>query len=223
MGFILQSKEAGVKDMIMSLGLLCTVSLLLALLSLVFLLKVSPVRREKLLEYAGVYEVTLALGALSLSLDICCLLVCAIQFVFAVKLVRAAHGRARTIKYLKEASITRTCAITGFFVSIPVFLTGLILYTFLHFESTPAIVTSVVIGLGIVFCGGAVVHNVFVWQREKSKVIGPGNGETAKHGRTILLGTELEKSGLPQATVDLSNGANATVISAKGLELSTLV
>ena len=93
--FILQSKEAGVKDMIMSLGLLCTVSLLLALLSLVFLLKVSPVRREKLLEYAGVYEVTLALGALSLSLDICCLLVCAIQFVFAVKLVRAAHGRAR--------------------------------------------------------------------------------------------------------------------------------
>ena len=42
---------------------------------------------------------------------------------------------------------------------------GLILYTFLHFESTPAIVTSVVIGLGIVFCGGAVVHNVFVWQK----------------------------------------------------------
>ena len=93
--FILQSKDAGVKDMIMSLALLCTVSLLLALLSLVFLLKVSPVRQEKLQEYKGVYEVTLALGALSLSLDICCLLVCAIQFVFAVKLVRAAHGRAR--------------------------------------------------------------------------------------------------------------------------------
>ena len=93
--FILQSKEAGVKDMIMSLALLCTVSLLLALLSLVFLLKVSPVRQEKLLEYKGVYEVTLALGALSLSLDICCLLVCSIQFVFAVKLVRASHGRAR--------------------------------------------------------------------------------------------------------------------------------
>ena len=25
--------------------------------------------------------------------------------------------------------------------------------------------TSVVIGLGIVFCGGAVIHNVFIWQR----------------------------------------------------------
>ena len=59
------------------------------------MLQVSPVRQEKLEEYTGVYEVTLALGALSLSLDICCLLVCSIQFVFAVKLVRAAHGRAR--------------------------------------------------------------------------------------------------------------------------------
>lgn len=56
--------------------------------------------------------------------------------------------------------------------------------------------------------------------------MGPTNGGAAAAGRTILLGTELEKSGgggLPQATVDLSNGNNATVISAKGLELSTLV
>ena len=92
---MLKSKEAGVKEMITSLAVLCMVSLLLALLSLVFLLKVSPVRKEKLLEYTGVYEVTLALGALSLSLDICCLLVCSIQFLFAIKLVRVAEGRMR--------------------------------------------------------------------------------------------------------------------------------
>ena len=57
-------------------------------------------------------------------------------------------------------------------------------------------------------------------------MMGPTNGGAAVAGRTILLGTDLEKSGgggLPQATVDLSNGHNATVISAKGLELSTLV
>ena len=52
------------------------------------------------------------------------------------------------------------------FSSIP----GVILYTFLHFDSTPAIVSSVVIGLGIVFCGAAVVHNVFVWQKVSHKV-----------------------------------------------------
>lgn len=74
-------------------------SLLLALLSLIFLLKISPGTKpfhniqQQLLgsssveEYAIVFDVTLALCALSLSLNLCCLLVCAIQFLFAVKLV----------------------------------------------------------------------------------------------------------------------------------------
>lgn len=31
--------------------------------------------------------------------------------------------------------------------------------------------TSVFIGLGIVFCGCAMVHNVFVWQKEKTNVV----------------------------------------------------
>ena len=44
-------------------------------------------------------------------------------------------------------------------------LPGIVLFTFLHFNETPAIVTSVVIGVGIVFCGAAVIHNVFIWQR----------------------------------------------------------
>lgn len=73
------------------------VSLLLALLSLIFLLKISPNGRElppppgpiASDDYIIVYDVTLALCALSLSLNLCCLLVCAIQFLFAVKLLRA--------------------------------------------------------------------------------------------------------------------------------------
>lgn len=42
------------------------------------------------------------------------------------------------------------------------------MYTFTQFHSTPAIVTSILIGIGILFCGGAMVHNVFVWQKEKT-------------------------------------------------------
>ncbi|KAJ9584309.1 hypothetical protein L9F63_021340, partial [Diploptera punctata] len=80
-----------------------------------------------------------------------------------------------TNKYLQKSSITRVCAVGGFFVSIPVFLTvschGIILYTFIQFHSTPAIVTSVFIGLGIIFCGCAMVHNVFVWQKEKTNAV----------------------------------------------------
>lgn len=104
--FMNKSKEAGIKEMLTSLGLLCLVSLLLALLSLIFLLKISPVtstdirellRAEQLSvisaeEYVVVYEVTLALCALTLSLNLCCLLVCAIQFLFAVKLVNSING-----------------------------------------------------------------------------------------------------------------------------------
>lgn len=95
-------KQVGVKEMLISLALLCLVSLLLALLSMIFLLKISPVtaseirellRAEQLTvitaeEYVVVYEVTLALCALTLSLNLCCLLVCAIQFLFALKLVK---------------------------------------------------------------------------------------------------------------------------------------
>lgn len=93
----------GVKEILTSLGLLCLISLLLALLSLIFLLKISPVtaadmkdllRAEQFTiispdEYVTVYEVTLALCALSLSLNLCCLLVCSVQFLFAVKLTRS--------------------------------------------------------------------------------------------------------------------------------------
>lgn len=46
--------------------------------------------------------------------------------------------------------------------------TGIILYTFTQFHSTTAIATSILIGIGILFCGGAMVHNVFVWQKEKT-------------------------------------------------------
>ena len=85
-----------------------SVSLLLALLSLIFLLKISPGTKnfhnvqQNLLgtsveEYAIVFDVTLALCALSLSLNLCCLLVCAIQFLFAVKLVGATPAVGRYV------------------------------------------------------------------------------------------------------------------------------
>ncbi|KAG7187902.1 hypothetical protein KM043_013870 [Ampulex compressa] len=169
-------KEIGAKETLTSLGLLCLVSLLLALLSLIFLLKISPltVTSSTLIgpeEYTIVYEVTLALCALALSLNLCCLLVCAIQFLFTVKLVKTSYRGHWSNKYLQKSSVSRVCAVGGFFISIPVFLTGMILYTFIQFHSTPAIVTSVFIGLGIVFCGCAMVHNVFVWQREKTNAV----------------------------------------------------
>lgn len=232
--FMLLTTEAGVKEMIQSLGLLCLVSLLLALGSLVFLLKIIPgnplpqrTPMDSFLteeEGRAVYQVTVAMCALTLSLNLSCLLVCAIQFLFAAKLVKSSQGRLRTTKYLKKASITRVCAIGGFFLSIPLFLIGIVLFTFLHFNETPAIVTSVVIGLGIVFCGGAVIHNVFIWQREKTTLRKGSTSILNGTGKDAYKRTSLGQSHivLPHATLDLSNGFNGT-ITAKSLELSTLV
>ncbi|EGI61055.1 hypothetical protein G5I_10670 [Acromyrmex echinatior] len=107
-----RSDAAGVKEMLTSLGLLCLVSLLLALLSVIFLLKISPltVTSNSLIspeEFVIVYEVTLALCALALSLNLCCLLVCAIQFLFAVKLVKTSYQGHRLLK-------ERILAVNGF-------------------------------------------------------------------------------------------------------------
>lgn len=237
--FMLLSKEAGLRADITYLALLCLVSLLFALLSLVFLLKISPSsknsanseRRNYQFEFLtpsqfdALYDVTLALCALTLVLNLCCLVVCAIQFLFAVKLVKSPQGRQRTAKYLKGAASTRGCAIGGFFFSIPLFLTGVVLYTFLHFDSVPSIVASVFVGLGIVFCGAAVVHNVFVWQKEKTANVtkslsnSPVLARTQNGKPSVLDGTSKTNTigGLPQATLDLS-GPNSRV-----LELSTLV
>jgi len=104
--FMNMSREAGVQGMITSLALLCLVSLLFALLSLVFLLKISPAQEDRsgskyqfeflsVSEYVVLYEVTLAMCAITLSLNLCCLLVCAIQFLFAVKLIKSSHGKIR--------------------------------------------------------------------------------------------------------------------------------
>lgn len=91
---------------------------------------------------------------------------------------------------MRDSAVTRICAVAGFFVSIPVFLTGpcqfstsavspfplvvskltssltdIVLYTILQFPSTPAITTSIVISVGIVLCGCAMLHNIVVWHR----------------------------------------------------------
>ena len=71
----------------------------------------------------------------------------------------------RIKKFLKDSAVTRICAVAGFFVSIPVFLTDIVLYTILHFPSTPAITTSIVTSVGMVLCGCAMLHNIVVWHR----------------------------------------------------------
>ena len=104
--FMLLSKEAGVKSAILSLILLCLVSLLMAILSLFFLLKISPASTQEATKnyqfdflsmsaFESLHEVTLAFSVCSLILNLVCCAICVLQVIFAVKLVKSAHGRQR--------------------------------------------------------------------------------------------------------------------------------
>ena len=44
------------------------------------------------------------------------------------------------------------------------FVSGVILFTFINCDEIPALVTSLIIGIGILFCGVASVQNVYLWQ-----------------------------------------------------------
>lgn len=99
----------------LALGLLCVISLILGLLALTFLLRLSPLSQEVIdvatvdhargtggvfltdpEELVIIHEVAVGLTALTLSLDLCCLLVCSAQFVFALKLLKASQvGHSR--------------------------------------------------------------------------------------------------------------------------------
>ncbi|KAH7962989.1 hypothetical protein HPB52_019050 [Rhipicephalus sanguineus] len=143
------ASRLAVHQLLGSLALLCLLSLLMAFLALFFLQRVAsagPQNSDSPEEHLALYQVAVAMSTLTISLNLCCL----------------------TNMFIKRSSHTRVLAIAGFFLSIPVFFTGVILFTFIHFHELPAIVTSVVIGLGIVFCGVASVHNVYLWQWEKT-------------------------------------------------------
>ncbi|GFY47029.1 uncharacterized protein TNIN_82661 [Trichonephila inaurata madagascariensis] len=217
----------GIYQMLASLALLCVLSLLMSFLALFFLQKLGPMMSavqtleppssdrssvkstyvtkappKRIVvtseEYVTVYQVSVALSTLTISLDLCCLFVCCIQFLFAIKLLKTPQGDERTHKFLKRSSHTRILAIGGFFLSIPLFFTGIILFTFIHFNEVPAMATSIVIGLGIVFCGVASVHNVYLWQWEKTRAC-----------------KDLQQSRLSQLGLDCS--------AQRAVELSTLV
>lgn len=46
-------------------------------------------------EFITVYEVTICLSTLVIALDLCCLFVCSLQFLFAAKLLVTVHGVER--------------------------------------------------------------------------------------------------------------------------------
>ncbi|KAH9401303.1 hypothetical protein TYRP_002901 [Tyrophagus putrescentiae] len=123
-------------------------------------------------EYLRVFQISVCLSTLTIALNLCCLFVCAIQFLSIVKLLKVTtpFGVRRAADFIKRTSHIRVLAFGAFLLSIPIFFTGVILYTFVNFDEVPALVTSLIIGLGIIFCGVASVQNVYLWHHNSSNI-----------------------------------------------------
>lgn len=115
----------GVHEMLASLALMCLLSLLMAFLALFFLQRTGPIislpednapidsnqnkiNRNNLnqaisqtriilnaKEYVRVFQISVSLSTLTISLNLCCLFVCCIQFLSSVKLLKTHQGKKR--------------------------------------------------------------------------------------------------------------------------------
>lgn len=118
-------RESGVREMLAALALMCLLSLLTAFLALFFLQRTTPVitvststsdgggedalgkgllshgvtqtrlSSLNMKEYLKVSQISLSLSTLTISLNLCCLFVCCIQFLSAAKLLKTPQGVKR--------------------------------------------------------------------------------------------------------------------------------
>ena len=111
-------QPSGVKEMLAALALMCLLSLLTAFLALFFLQRTTPVitvsdgnddskgllshgvtqtrlSSLNMKEYLKVSQISLSLSTLTISLNLCCLFVCCIQFLSAAKLLNTPQGVKR--------------------------------------------------------------------------------------------------------------------------------
>ncbi|CAH1798053.1 unnamed protein product [Owenia fusiformis] len=179
----LYGKDYGVQKSLISLGLLAILSLVLVVLAMQLLFKLHArqelqdsgnslpvgVRIGILTEtlYSDLLEVAIVLTTVVLMLDMCCMLVCSVQCILAAKILKVPQGEERAFKYLQECANTRFLSIAGFYLSVPLFLLVVFLFVLMELRTTSAIISTVILGLGIVYSIVAVLHSAYFWRVEK--------------------------------------------------------
>lgn len=110
---------------------------------------------------------------------------------------QSSPGSPGTTSFLQKVTLIRAAATGGFFLSIPLFLAAIVLYTFTHLSfAVPALVTTAIVGMAIIFGGCAMVYHVFTWQKVR------------KTGTTISLIPTPHSSSTTQLSPFFSPGEN---------------
>ncbi len=71
---------------------------------------------------------------------------------------------------------------------------ALLLYMVMEFRATPAIISVVILSIGLVFIVSTVVHSAFYWRHEKTKAdedIPPFEGRKWLNGESVVSQSEL--------------------------------
>lgn len=123
-------------------------------------------------------EVAVALAAVTVALDLCCLVTVSMQCFFAVKLAHCRNGDLRVAGYLEKCSVSRMTASAGLFLSIPIFLLALMLDAVLEYTFTSAITCVVVFTAGIVSVTIIAAHSIHCWNAEKRNANGCSSEST---------------------------------------------
>ncbi|XP_071476488.1 uncharacterized protein [Diadema antillarum] len=178
----LNSKELGVEKSITAMGILALIAIILSALSILLLIQFNSIQDQDMTDetavigvtgtrwYSDVLDSAVVLVSFCLMLNLSCVVVCSGQCYFTAKMLKLPQGEERSYEFLKNTSGSRFLAVCSFFVSIPIFLIALCLLILLEFRTTPAIVSSALIGLAILFMIFSFGHNVHLWRREQTEI-----------------------------------------------------
>ncbi|XP_055864953.1 uncharacterized protein LOC106079629 isoform X1 [Biomphalaria glabrata] len=189
-------KQHNLSSFIQSLGLISVTSLVVALLSLFILNTLIGVSRPcselqvnsyylHATQVAGLsnhssqthpavqnetlWMASFAITSLIIAACLCCLLVCSMQCFLASKILKTCAGEERAHKFLRECSSSRILAVTGLFISIPIFIIDVALLLVLLIPHRQAIVSGLILGVGVLFCLLILIQNCYHWRLEKSR------------------------------------------------------
>ncbi|KAH9492121.1 hypothetical protein Btru_027008 [Bulinus truncatus] len=117
----------------------------------------------------SIWMASFAITSLVISACLCCLLVCSMQCFLASKILKASAGEERAHKFLRECASSRILAVSGFFLCIPVFLLDVALLLVLITPHRQAVVSGLILGVGILFSLLILMQNCYHWRVEKSR------------------------------------------------------
>jgi hypothetical protein len=169
----------GIGSSLLVMGFISCLSLILCVLALQLLVRLKAAAVDSRMASVAVLlpataravveEVAVALSAITVALDLGCVLTLSLQCFFVARFSRIVNGEERAFTYIKRCSASRAASTAGFFLSIPAFLLAVMLYAVLEYSFVSAIICVIIFTASIVCFIVTSAHAIHIWNTEKAK------------------------------------------------------